>query len=77
MGKLKRRDGAVNLTAMKIDDFNMQTRQRVRMVKHFYCAQFQLKIIEIALISTREEILKDRVTHIGLRVYNIGRGILL
>ena len=27
MGKLKRRDVAVNLTVMKIDDFNLETRQ--------------------------------------------------
>ena len=32
MGKLKRRDGTVNLTAMKIDDFNLETRQRVFMI---------------------------------------------
>ena len=54
-----------------------QDKEYLWLDKHFYCAQFQLKIIEIALISPKEEILKDKVTHIGSCVYNIGRGVLL
>ena len=47
MGKLKRRDGAVNLTVMKIDDFNLETRQEnLWLDKLCHCAQFQLKIRE-------------------------------
>lgn len=75
MGKLKRRDGAANLTAMKIDDFNLETRQGEFMIG--YTLSLRSISTENQRISPQDEIPKERGTHSGSRVYSTGRWILL